>query len=99
MNESGNVFENENEISDRAKIKVVVAIIFPKPSVLFRDAKYKAALNAPNPTAEFKYPKVVASPFNIFFAKTGRRTIYGFPNKLTAANNNITDLIGRNPKE
>ncbi len=51
---------------------------FREPS----DARKRAPIKDPIPREEFKWPKVLASPFRMFVAQAGRSVAYDIPTLL-----------------
>ena len=95
--ESGNERDWDMAINPTPKTHAAAGMIRSIPAADFRDARKKAPATAPTPVAPMRNPSVCGPPCRISFAKTGMRTAYDMPRRLTRARSIRMERIGTNP--
>src|SRR6266852_5005193 len=97
-NESHKEYDKPKAINPPPKVKAVIAIVLPKPTIVLRIANEIALARAPSPEAAVRKPNVCGPPCSTVPANTGIRTEYGKPNRLAPTSRSKSDRIGVNPE-
>ena len=92
--ESHSQCDSPSAINPRPNVKAVTAITRPRPTIVLRAASVIALISAPIPDAPVRKPSVCGPPCRMSLAKTGSKTEYGTPTRLTHISRSRIDRMG-----
>ncbi len=97
--ETQRTWENEKTIRPKPNSALAQAICPPRPSTVLREARRRAAANAPQAMDAVNRPNVSDLPWSTCVAKTGRSTVLsGVAARLTTVSRSRISRIGRKPR-